>query len=320
VNSSTAAVSLAGVLAGVLAAFSAAAQPCGIVQWGAGNGYPPGPYSSPQEACALRNGEFDEYPAYGAGAIGTLSNGHVLASSWDGTAAGGYPGTYVYCDYTVTITGGSSSTPVVRDLGQGPSLPYVYAMVPPASCRRDWQFPVAQGSVTVRLASTPSTEDGNAVYTLQIIAGKTTPSVAQEAAFLKAVTTAMQADGMPPERIAAITLELREPDAGKKLALAAYKSKEWRGAKSSDYGLIVAKLLNSVRAYGAFNQVFGHYGLTVEVAHAEYISTIRPQEIGLSPNGVHRLPSGATLNIVLRRKALTPPRGAASAHASSGLT
>jgi hypothetical protein len=312
VKSSTAAVALAGALA----AFCAGSQPCGSVQWGAGNGYPPGPYSSPEEACALRNGEFDEYPGYGSGAVGTLSNGHALASSWDGTSAGGRPGSYVYCDYTVTITGGRLSTPLVQDLGQGPSLPYVYAIAPAASCERDWKFP---GSVTVRLASNPSTMDGNAVYTLQIIAGKATPSVADEAAFLKAVTAAMQAEGMPPDRIAAINLELREPDAGRQLSLAAYKSKAWRGAKAADYGLLVAKLLNSIRAYGAFNELFGRYGLSVEVAHAEYVSTIRPEEIGLKPNGVHRLPSGATLNLVLRRGLSTPPPGAGSARASSAL-
>jgi hypothetical protein len=304
-------------LAGALAAFSAGSQPCGTVQWGAGNGYPPGPYSSPEEACALRNGEFDDYPAYGSGAVGTLSNGHALASSWDGPPTGGRPGSYVYCDYQVTITGGRLSTPLTQDLGQGPALPYVYAIAPSATCQRDWKFP---GSVTVRLVSNPSTEDGTAVYTLQIIAGKTAPSVAEEAAFLKAVTAAMQAEGMPPDRIAAINLELREPGAGRQLSMAAYKSKAWRGAKPSDSGLIVAKLLNSIRAYDAFNQLFGRYGLTVEVAHAEYISTIRPEEIGLKPNGVHRLPSGATLNLVLRHGLATPSRGAGSARVSSALT
>jgi hypothetical protein len=313
VKSSTAAVALAGALA----AFCADSQPCGTVQWGAGNGYPPGPYSTPEEACALRNGEFDEYPGYGSGAVGTLSNGHALASSWDGTSMGGRPGSYVYCDYTVTITGGRLSTPLVQDLGQGPSLPYVYAIAPPASCQRDWKFP---GSVTVRLASNPSTADGNAVYTLQIIAGKATPSVAEEAAFLKVVTAAMQAEGMPPDRIIAIELELREPDASRQLSLAAYKSKAWRGAKAADTGLLVAKLLNSIRAYGAFNELFSHYGLTVEVAHAEHVSTVTPEEIGLKPNGVRRLPSGATLNLVLRRGPSTPPRGAGSARASSALT
>ena len=307
----------AASLAGALAAFSAGSQPCGTVQWGAGNGYPPGPYLSPEEACALRNGEFDDYPGYGSGAVGTLSNGHALASSWDGIPIGGRPGSYVYCDYTVTITGGRLSAPLVQDLGQGPSLPYVYAIAPPATCQRDWKFP---GSVTVRLALNPGTENGNAVYTLQIIAGKTAPSVAQEGAFLQAVTVAMQAEGMPPDRIAAIDLELREPDAARQLSMAAYKSKAWRSAKAADYGLIVAKLLNSARIYRTFSELFGRYGLTVEVAHAEYVSTVRPEQIGLKPNGVHRLPSGATLHLVLRRGLSTPPPGAGSARASSALT
>jgi hypothetical protein len=168
--------------------------------------------------------------------------------------------------------------------------------------QRDWKFPMADGSVTVRLTSTPSTDDGKAVYALQIIAGRAKPSVDDEAAFLKTVTVAMQSEGMSPTRIAAINLELREPDVSKQLSMAAYESKEWRDAKASDYGVIVAKLLNSVRAYDAFNQLFGQYGLTVEVTRAEYISTIRPEQIGLKRNGLSRLPSSATLDMVLRRK------------------
>lgn len=170
--------------------------------------------------------------------------------------------------------------------------------------QRDWKFPVAHGSVTVRLTTTPSTDDGKSVYVLQIIAGKAAPSVVDEAAFLKAVTIAMQSEGMSPTRVVAINLELREPDVSKQLSMAAYESKEWRNAKPSDYGAIVAKLLNSVRAYDAFNQLFGQYGLTVEVAHAEYISTVRPEQLGLKRNGLSGLPSSATLEMVLRRKVL----------------
>ena len=62
----------------------------------------------------------------------------------------------------------------------------------------DWKFPVANGSVTVRLTSTSSTDDGKAVYALQIIDGSAAPSVVDEAAFLKAVTVAMQSEGMSP--------------------------------------------------------------------------------------------------------------------------
>jgi hypothetical protein len=85
--------------------------------------------------------------------------------------------------------------------------------------------------------------------------------------------------------------------------MAAYESKEWRHAKASEYAAVVVKLLNSVRAYEAFTKLFAQYGLTVEVAHAEHISTIRPEQIGLERNGLSELPSGATLDMVLRRKA-----------------
>lgn len=168
--------------------------------------------------------------------------------------------------------------------------------------QKDWKFPTADGSVTVRLTTTPSTDDGKAVYVLQIIAGRAAPSVVDEAGILKAVTVAMQSEGMSPTRVAAINLELREPDVSRQLSTAAYESKEWHGAKPSNYGMIVAKLLNSVGAYDAFNQIFDQYGLTVEVARASYISTIRPEQIGLKRNGIPRLPSSATLDIVLRHK------------------
>jgi hypothetical protein len=161
---------------------------------------------------------------------------------------------------------------------------------------------VDHGSVIIRLTSTPSTDSGKAIYTLQIIAGKSTPSVVEEAALLKEVTVAMQNDGMSPTRIAAINLEVREPDVSKQLSMAAYESKEWRDAKASDYGVIVIKLLNSIRAYDAFDHLFAQYGLSVEVTHAEYISTVRPEQLGLKRNGLSGLPSSATLDMVLRRK------------------
>ena len=120
-------------LVGVLATFRAGAQSCGIVQWGAGNGYPPGPYSSPVAACEIRNGEVDDASeGWGPGAIVTFSNAHVRASTWGGTPTGGYPGSGVSCGYTNTITGPDISSPVVFDPGN--SLPWVFAIVPPDSC------------------------------------------------------------------------------------------------------------------------------------------------------------------------------------------
>ena len=113
---------------------------------------------------------------------------------------------------------------------------------------------------------------------------------------------AMQSDGMSPARIAAINLELREPDAKKAIAMAAYQSSEWRNAKASDYGMIVTKLLNSIHAYDPFDQLLSQYGLSVKVSHAEYISTVRPEQLGLKQNGLAVLPYGATLEMVLQRK------------------
>ena len=59
------------------------------------------------------------------------------------------------------------------------------------------------------------------------------------------------------------------------MASRAYGSAEWREAKPSNYALVIVKLLNSSDVYGAFNQVFGEYGLKIEVTGAEKIATSR---------------------------------------------
>jgi len=123
----------AAALIGVFATFSAGSQTCGILQWGAGNGYPRGPYASPAAACAVRNGAVDDLSeGYGSGAVGTYGDGRVQASSWQGTPTGGYPGSSVYCDYTITITGGSLTSPLEEDLPD--SLPNVFAVAPTGPC------------------------------------------------------------------------------------------------------------------------------------------------------------------------------------------
>jgi hypothetical protein len=87
------------------------------------------------------------------------------------------------------------------------------------------------------------------------------------------------------------------------MASRAYGSAEWREAKPSNYALVIVKPLNSSDVYGAFNQVFGEYGLKIEVTGAEKIATTIPEQLGLKRNGVSRLPSGATLEMVLRPRA-----------------
>jgi hypothetical protein len=168
------------------------------------------------------------------------------------------------------------------------------------SMQRDWNFPTANGPVTVRVSAVPSRQDGKSVYTLQIISGRAEPSVIDEAAFLRSVTKSMESEGMQPTRIVALHLELCEPDVSNQLSRAAYESTEWRGANTSNAGFVVVKLLNSIGAYEPFNRVFSQYGLALKVSNAEYISTKSPEQLGLKRNGVSSLPTRATLEIVLR--------------------
>jgi hypothetical protein len=175
-----------------------------------------------------------------------------------------------------------------------------------ATNQKDWQFPTANGPAVVRVVSMQSTEDGKPIYSLQIITGRTGPSVIDEATFLATVTKSMSDEGMPPTRIVALHLELKEPDVQRRLSTAAYESDEWRSANASSAGRIVVKILNSIGAYEPLNQVFRKFGLVAEVSNAEYITTISPESLGLKRNGVPDLPSSATLELVLRQVATSP--------------
>ena len=121
-------------LVGVLATFCAGAQsPTGAVKWGAGNGYPPGPYSSPNAACAiLLNGHRGPAEGWGPSAYYLYSNAVANPAGWDNTPIGGYPYSATYCNFTETIYDCGTSCPYVMQITNG--LPYVYAISPPATC------------------------------------------------------------------------------------------------------------------------------------------------------------------------------------------
>jgi hypothetical protein len=110
-----------------------AQSPAETVKWIAGNGYPPGPYSSPEEVCAIRNGTtVNESAGYGVGAVGTYSDGRP-GSHWEGTPAGGYPGSQGYCTYTITITGCDAGLDCPATQQELNTLPTANAELPPAA-------------------------------------------------------------------------------------------------------------------------------------------------------------------------------------------
>jgi hypothetical protein len=110
-------------------------QTCGPVLWGAGNGYPPGPYSSPDAACRILNGVTGPAEGWGPNAIYTNSDAAVDGATWEGTPTGGYPGSTTYCSYTLTITGCGEDCPTVQQATG--ALPYVYATPPTGPCPHD---------------------------------------------------------------------------------------------------------------------------------------------------------------------------------------
>lgn len=169
--------------------------------------------------------------------------------------------------------------------------------------KRSWEFPTPNGQVVARLTATPSTSDHIDVYSLQILCKGNCPDVMEEADFLKTVAHDMEAAGLAPSRVVSIHLDLREPDVSRRLSKSACASQAWINAKPVDYGVVVVGLLNAAGAYDAFNSAFEPYGLLVEVSHAEYISTIDPRKNGLCSTEAARVPSGATLELILRKRA-----------------
>lgn len=121
------------IMATPLKSFS---QTCGPVLWGAGNGYPPGPYPSPDAACRILNGVTGPAEAWGPNAVYADSDAAADETGWDGTPTGGYPGSSTYCTYTLTITGCGASCPDVQQVTR--ALPYVYAKPPTGQCPPDF--------------------------------------------------------------------------------------------------------------------------------------------------------------------------------------
>jgi RHS repeat-associated protein len=118
-------------LLGVLAAFSAGAQSYGTVRWWAGNGYAPGPYSSPNAACAiLWDGLAGPAGDFGPNAYYLDSNAVADPAGWQGTPIGGYPGSHTYCNYTQTTYACGTSCPYVLQVME--SVPYLSAVLPAA--------------------------------------------------------------------------------------------------------------------------------------------------------------------------------------------
>lgn len=145
-------LTVVAALVGVLTAFCADAQSsAGTVKWIAGNGYPPGPYSSPEEVCAIRNGTtVDESEGYGDGAIGTFSDGEP-GTLWMGTPTGGYPGSQGWCTYTITITrcNAGANCPVTQQAVN--DLPTANAIVVPSA-----DLPIIVGVLEEVKAGNPS--------------------------------------------------------------------------------------------------------------------------------------------------------------------
>lgn len=178
IHQSSRVLAAAAVLVGVLATFCAGAQSCGIVQWGAGNGFPLGPYSSPGAACAIKNGTSVRADGFGPDAIATFGNGTVDEDAWQGTPTDGYPGSQAPCNYTETITGCPTGCNIVwQDIGD---LPVVFAIPPPASCPEASRAKMTLLSLPVLVLESEVIVYGQVVPTLTTASSKSTVSFQAE--------------------------------------------------------------------------------------------------------------------------------------------
>lgn len=107
-------------------------QTCEPVLWGVGNGYPSGPYSSPDAACRILSGVTGRAEGWGPNAVYTYSDAAADDAGWEGAPTGGYPGSSTYCSYTLTITGCGASCPNEQQVTG--ALPYIYAKPPTGQC------------------------------------------------------------------------------------------------------------------------------------------------------------------------------------------
>jgi len=171
----------------------------------------------------------------------------------------------------------------------------------PHHISREWRFALGSGAVHIIASDQKSTIDQQPIYTLQIIDDNVLPTLTDETKFLGVVAHDMENEGLSPRRIVLIILTLREPDVSRRLSVAASNSLLWTNVNRDRLGEAVVAVLNSIGAYDSFNQVFNQYGLKVVVTHAEYISLVKPHEIGIAHSSASKVPSTATLELVLQK-------------------
>jgi hypothetical protein len=95
-----------------------------------------------------------------------------------------------------------------------------------------------------------------------------TPTLAEEAGFLREVLSEMPALGFDPHKMSHMILHMVERGVVARVVAAAVHSDKWRAHPGSN----LAELLNSSGAYQELNAAFEPYGLEIAASGAEEIA------------------------------------------------
>ena|SRR2546425_796280 len=184
--------------------------------------------------------------------------------------------------------------------------------------KKIWEFKVQDGTLHVALVIPKEFESTPSPPVLEIsYEGEPHPSLAEEAGFLREVLHDLPSVGADPHALSAIYMRGPiEPEVKRRLAITALHSQEWRNFITKGFGnpeLIVDHLLNSLRAYDAFNAALEEYGLQVKTVGAEKSASAKCLDLKIPdlPCSVRhnpRVPAGASLSIILERGKGSAPK------------
>ncbi len=183
---------------------------------------------------------------------------------------------------------------------------------------KTWEFKVQDGAVGIAVVPPRDVESRALPPSLEIFyKGEPHPSLGEEVAFLRQVLHDLPSIGIDPDAIVGISMPgPLEPEVKRRLALASLESEEWRNFTRTGTGsaeLILKHLLNSIRAYDAFNAALEEYGLQVKTVGAEKSASARCLDLKIPdlPCSVRhnpRVPTGASLSIILEKRKGSAPK------------
>lgn len=162
---------------------------------------------------------------------------------------------------------------------------------------REWKC--SNNSETITIGLNFISQKDPDLFSLTILRKGSEPNISKEAECLKSTLLEMKQEGLSPEKLWVIYTTFGGANS-KDLAIAADTSKQWEEAQKNDHARMVIQLLNASDIYAPYNDALRPFGLNVQVAAAEYISLSKANTLGLDTVNGHLLPSGASLQLLVK--------------------